>query len=196
MSPERTLWIAWLAWFVTWWMAAVWSDRSVHRPGVLREMRYRAFTIAGVLLLFPVSRLAVPARLTLWHARDTVAWTLFGVVLLGLAFTWWARLHLGRLWSSNVRRKTSHHVIDTGPYGLVRHPIYTGLTLATLATALMRGTVVAVAGFAFLTLGWYIKARLEEAFLREQIGAEPYDAYARRVPMLVPFVRRRRRAPR
>jgi protein-S-isoprenylcysteine O-methyltransferase Ste14 len=186
--PETALWILWAAWFVTWWIAALWSDRSVHRPGLLREMKYRAFTIAGVILLFPVSRLPVPARLTLWHARDAVAWTLFAVAGVGLAFSWWARLHLGRLWSSNVTRKSSHHVIDTGPYGLVRHPIYTGVTLAALATALMRGTVPALAGFGLLTLGWYIKARLEEAFLREQIGAEAYDAYARRVPMLVPFI--------
>src|SRR5438445_12979167 len=48
---------------------------------------------------------------------------------------WWARIHLGRLWSSNVTRKKNHHVVDSGPYGIVRHPIYTGVIVASIATA-------------------------------------------------------------
>jgi protein-S-isoprenylcysteine O-methyltransferase Ste14 len=54
---------------------------------------------------------------------------------------------------------------------------------------LVRGTVAAWLGVGFLTLGWYVKARLEEGFLREQPGAEEYASYARRTPMLVPFTR-------
>ena len=71
----------------------------------------------------------------------------------------------------------------------MRHPIYTGITLATIATAPMRGTIAAWFGVVVMTLGWYVKARLEERFLREQLGAEAYNAYAARVPMLVPFLR-------
>jgi protein-S-isoprenylcysteine O-methyltransferase Ste14 len=71
----------------------------------------------------------------------------------------------------------------------VRHPIYTGLTLAAIATAMMRGTLAAWLGVAVMTLGWYVKARLEEHFLRDQLGAEAYGDYARRVPMLIPFLK-------
>jgi len=63
--------------------------------------------------------------------------------------------------------------------------------LAVLATAALRGTASAVAGTAVLAAAVYIKARVEEQFLREQLGTQAYDAYARRVPMLVPFARRR-----
>src|SRR5262249_34671190 len=98
-------------------------------------------------------------------------------------------IHLGRLWSSNVGRKADHRIIDTGPYAIVRHPIYTGLIIASCATASLRGTAGAWIGVALLTIGWYVKARLEERFLREQLGVERYDAYARRVPMLIPFGR-------
>jgi len=77
-------------------------------------------------------------------------------------------------------------VIDTGPYGLVRHPIYSGITLASIATAALRGTASAWLGAAVMTLGWYVKARMEEGFLREELGEDAYDAYARRVPMLIP----------
>lgn len=69
-----------------------------------------------------------------------------------------------------------------------RPPIYTGLTLAAAGTAVMRGTAASWLGAAMMTLGWYVKGRLEERFLRQELGAEAYDAYARRVPMLVPFL--------
>jgi len=52
----------------------------------------------------------------------------------------------------------------------------------------VRGTAAAWFGFAILTLGWYIKARMEEAFLREQLGAGAYARYASRIPMLIPFL--------
>ena len=115
---------------------------------------------------------------------------LVAVAGLGSTFTWWARVHLGRLWSSNVGRKADYRIVETGPYGIVRHPIYTGITLASFATAGMRGTVAGWLGAAVMTLGWTVKANLEEAFLREQLGAEAYADYARRVPMLVPLGRR------
>jgi protein-S-isoprenylcysteine O-methyltransferase Ste14 len=107
----------------------------------------------------------------------------------GFLFCWWARLHLGRLWSSAVARTEDHRIVDTGPYALVRHPIYTGIYIALAATAAVRGTVPAALGAVAMAFGWYVKARIEERFLREELGAENYEAYARRVPMLVPFVR-------
>jgi protein-S-isoprenylcysteine O-methyltransferase Ste14 len=93
---------------------------------------------------------------------------------------------LGTLWSGRVTRKAGHHVIDTGPYGLVRHPIYTGLLLAVIATALLKPDGLSLAGVALLVLGFVVKARLEERFLSEELGPD-YAAYRHRVPMLVPF---------
>src|SRR5262249_43552890 len=120
---------------------------------------------------------------------NTLGWMLVAIALAGFLFTWWARIVLGKLWSGDVTRKEAHRIVDRGPYALVRHPIYTGIILASFATAAMRGTVSSFAGAARMTVSWYIKARLEESFLREQLGSEDYDAYARRVPMLVPFVK-------
>jgi protein-S-isoprenylcysteine O-methyltransferase Ste14 len=87
-----------------------------------------------------------------------------------------------------VTRKEHHHVVDSGPYAIVRHPIYTGLLLAIIATVLVRATIITLTGSALIAAGIYVKARVEEEFLRQQLG-ESYDAYARRVPMLVPFLR-------
>jgi protein-S-isoprenylcysteine O-methyltransferase Ste14 len=69
----------------------------------------------------------------------------------------------------------------------VRHPIYTGILTAALATTVVLGQLHAILGTALLIVGYWIKARLEERWLREELGPQDYDAYRRRVPMLVPF---------
>jgi protein-S-isoprenylcysteine O-methyltransferase Ste14 len=181
MSPERILFLAWAAWVLSWWGAALWSAETVKRaPG---QLSYRLITMAGIVLLFGFWRGRQPH---LWPADPGLQWTLVGLTVLGFFFCWWARLHLGRYWSGTITRKEGHQVVDTGPYALVRHPIYTGLILAGFATAFVRASLFALTGAAVLTLAWYAKARLEEKFLRGELGAEAYDAYAARVPMLIP----------
>jgi protein-S-isoprenylcysteine O-methyltransferase Ste14 len=188
MTPQVALNAVWLVWWVSWMLAAFWSDRAAKRPGIQNEIVYRVVIVVGVLFLFGFVHAPAAERATLlWHTSTAFGWMMVMLAIAGLGFTWWARIHLGRLWSSSVTRKADHHVVDTGPYGIVRHPIYTGVIVAGLATAGLRGTGVAFAGALVLVVGWYVKARLEERFLREQLGRDAYDAYADRVPMLIPF---------
>jgi protein-S-isoprenylcysteine O-methyltransferase Ste14 len=142
----------------------------------------------GVALLFMPTAWAGPLGATLWPEPDAVKWALVALVVSGFGFCWWARLHLGRLWSGFVTLKEGHRIIDTGPYGLVRHPIYSGVMFAALMTALLKATPASLAGFALLAVGFSMTAKIEEGFLRSQLGPEAYDAYARRVPMLVPRI--------
>jgi len=128
----------------------------------------------------------VRADTPLWRVAPAIGWLLAALVICGFLFMWWARTHLGQLWSSSVTRKEHHHVVDTGPYAIVRHPIYTGLLVAIVGTMLIRVTIITLIGSALIAAGIYVKARVEEAFLRQQLG-DSYAAYARRVPMLVPF---------
>src|SRR5579864_7896885 len=174
-----TLWLVWLA---TWWAAAFWSDRAVKGPGAVPQLTYNLMTVGGGVLLFGFND-----SYRIWALPLDWRWITPALAALGFLFAWWARIHLGRFWARNVSRKADHRLIDTGPYALVRHPIYTGIILATLATALLKGTVVAWAGVVVMTCGWYVKARLEERFLHGELGAA-YDAYRARVPMLVPFI--------
>ena len=192
VTPETTIRTMWLVWWVSWIVAAAWSDRAVKRPASRHQIVYRLLVGLGAVLLFGMYRHDLRAEMTLWRTPVALAWAMVPAVVAGLLFTWWARIHLGRLWSSSVTRKADHRVVDSGPYGIVRHPIYTGIILASAATAAMRGTAVAWLGVGVMTIGWVIKARLEEAFLREQLGAETYGEYARRVPMLVPYLGPRR----
>jgi protein-S-isoprenylcysteine O-methyltransferase Ste14 len=70
---------------------------------------------------------------------------------------------------------------------VVRHPIYTGLLFSLAATAAAKGVVWGLAGFLLVLWGLWLKARQEEQWLRDELGADLYDAYRRRVPMLIPF---------
>jgi protein-S-isoprenylcysteine O-methyltransferase Ste14 len=189
VTADLAMKTVWGVWWILWMAAAVWSDRAVKAPARRYHILYRLFPAAGVVLLFGFVR-STSGELTLWRAPGAVAWMMVGMAIAGFAFTWWARIHLGTLWSSGVSRKAKHHVVDTGPYRIVRHPIYTGIIVASVATAVQRGTAQAWLGMGLMTLGWYIKARLEENFLRDELGADAYAAYARRVPMLVPFIHR------
>ncbi len=110
--------------------------------------------------------------------------------VVGFLFAWWARIHLGALWSGSITRKADHRIVDTGPYGIVRHPIYTGLIAAALALAVVKATPVGIAGLALMTVGYWLKGKTEENFLRSELGPEDYDAYRKRVPMLIPLAPR------
>jgi protein-S-isoprenylcysteine O-methyltransferase Ste14 len=185
-SPEIAIYAVWGLWAVSWWGASFWTNKTVGSPSDRSQFLYRVVTIGGAILLF--WRFPLDPRWHLWRATPDFAWAMVGLAAAGFLFAWWARIHLGRLWSSSVTRKADHHVVDTGPYRFVRHPIYTGIIAASLGVCLLKGTVPALAGAAIMIVGWYVKARLEERFLRQELGAEAYDAYARRVAMLVPFV--------
>ncbi|RRI07004.1 isoprenylcysteine carboxylmethyltransferase family protein [Mesorhizobium tamadayense] len=185
MHPAPAIAAIWLIWIVSWAAAAFWADPVQKRAGFLAEFPYRAVLVVGTILLF-IPAHGYAGRLRLWIPSLAGAWICAALIAVGLAFTWWARLHLGRLWSGTVTAKAEHRVVDTGPYGLVRHPIYTGLLLAIFATMAAKGTVWGIASAALLTIGIVMKARLEERFLRGELGAA-YDDYMKRVPMLVPF---------
>jgi protein-S-isoprenylcysteine O-methyltransferase Ste14 len=150
-----------------------------------REIAYRIVLIAGGLIfLIPAHGYEGPLRL--WYLPYKTVWPTIGPIVVGIAFSWWARIWLGSLWSGPVTKKADHRVVDTGPYRVVRHPIYTGILLAIYATAALKGTMLAIAGAVLITLGLWMKARLEERFLREELGPD-YETYRRHVPMLLPL---------
>lgn len=133
----------------------------------------------AVIALRPGPELAVP---------DTLRWAGLAVVLLGIAFSMWAALTLGRHFDMEVELHAGHEVVRAGPYGLVRHPVYSGLALHLLGATLATGNLLLLAGTLLAALpALYARASIEERLLREHLGAA-YDDYARQVGMLVPFI--------
>lgn len=187
ITPAYAIGIAWLLWFFSWMAAAIWSRRTVERPSYGQELPNRLVTVIGGVLLFRSLSTTHLLIAVSWHVSDAIGWVLFGCVLAGIAFAWWARLHLGTLWSGTITRKADHRVVDTGPYAIVRHPIYTGLLFSLYATAAQRGSVDPIVGAVLLTIGLWMKASLEESFLSRDLT--DYESYRARVPMLVPGLR-------
>jgi protein-S-isoprenylcysteine O-methyltransferase Ste14 len=188
MTPESTITMLWVAWLASWVVAALWSNRAEKRGGIGADVAFRIlFWVSATLLLAPIPGRHFYAQVQFWHLDAAMKWILVALTASGFLFVWWARVHLGRLWSDWLTKKAGHHVVDTGPYRLVRHPIYFGLIFAAFATAIEKGTSFALSGAAVLTAAFYAKARREERFLRVELGEGAYDAYARKTGMLVPF---------
>jgi protein-S-isoprenylcysteine O-methyltransferase Ste14 len=175
---------------VTWFAASLWAGPTIKRAGLLPEFLYWIILIVGFVLLLGLYINHYDMVYRFWRTLSgALCWTMAVLVVAGLAISWWARVHLGPLWSGTITRKNNHRVVDTGPYALVRHPIYAGLMLSVCATAVVQGTPTSFVGALLMVLAYYTKARQEERFLREELGPDAYDAYEERVPMLVPFLK-------
>ena len=103
----------------------------------------------------------------------------------GLFLAIWARRHLGRNWSGEITIKVEHELIRSGPYRLLRHPIYTGLLTMYAGTALVTGEWLGIVGLALALFAYWRKIRLEEANLNVAFG-EGYEAYRRETWALLP----------
>jgi protein-S-isoprenylcysteine O-methyltransferase Ste14 len=109
------------------------------------------------------------------------------ITLSGLGFAVWARVHLGTNWSSQPAIKVDHTLIMTGPYRIVRHPIYTGLLVGFAGTAFVIGEIWAVLAIFILLAVFYVKIWMEEKFLLEEFG-EAFIHYKNEVKALIPFI--------
>ncbi len=187
MAPSVAIMIVWLVWLVTWIMAAGWSARTASHHDLGAESPSRVLTLAAIVMILMSYWPVVNGML--WTTPDWIGWLMFALAGIGLIFTWVARLHLGPLWSSTSAPTKDHRIVDTGPYGMVRHPVYAGLLLAAIATAVESGRLEAIAGALVLVAAISLRAKLEERFLRRDLGDAAYASYRARVPMLIPFAK-------
>ena len=179
-AVELVFAVGW-AGFWLYWLAAAFSTKRGRVPWS-RELRIRAVIVIVVILL---------VRLGAFRGHGTSAdpWRSgIGLVLfaLGLAFAVWARIHIGRNWGTPMTEKDDPELVTSGPYHLVRHPIYSGILLAGIGTAVALSwlwlTAVFLAGVYFL-----YSATVEERYMAEKFP-DTYPVYKRSTKMLVPFL--------
>jgi protein-S-isoprenylcysteine O-methyltransferase Ste14 len=108
-------------------------------------------------------------------------------LLAGMLFAGWARLFLGGNWSSDVALKQDHTLVRSGPYRIVRHPIYTGLLVALLGTAIALGELRCFLGVLLSAIAWKIKSISEETLMVQEFG-DQYARYREQVKGLVPYL--------
>ncbi len=177
----------WIAWFLYWLLMARNVKRTVRRENVLWRILYVGLLVLGAsMFTFDSSQPSILDRPLYAQSRFTF-WLGIALMLAGFAFTAWARVTLGRNWSGTVTLKENHELIENGPYAWVRHPIYTGLLIMFVGTAIpiaeLRGAVAVL----LVLLSFLIKLRIEERWMTELFRAK-YDSYCKRVAMLIPWI--------
>ena len=183
--------LLWAIWIVVWTAAAFFVKRTQRREPLGATLLERVPVVVGFfMLLLPhwKPRRIPPALLQRFMAEGPgLALVALALVLAGLLVAYWARLHLGRNWSGEVMVKVGHTLITSGPYRWVRHPIYAGMTLALIGTALASGALYGVIGFGLILFGFLVRVRQEEALMRATFPGE-YIEYSRHTARLIPGV--------
>ena len=179
----------WALWVITWLVFSLNVKATIRRQDTLPRMLNTGLMICAAAPLFaprfPVAglteRFLPESQWPFWAALGAV------LTLGGLLFMVWARIYLGRNWSGVAALKANHELVTSGPYGWVRHPIYSGLALAFIGTALALGQWRGVLAVVLMLIAIWHRVAVEERLMRQQFGAA-YDAYARRVRALVPCI--------
>ena len=179
--------VVWIAFLVYWRIKAVGTKTTQRREpdasGILRPL---AFLV--VIVLLSTTRIPLPwLYRQLWPSGMWAFWIGAAVTVVGLLFAVWARQHLASNWSSAVTIKEGHELITTGPYALVRHPIYTGILTGFLGTAIALSQVRGVIGFVLIFLVLWAKLSMEEEWMHSQFG-ETYATYVHQTAALVPYI--------
>lgn len=179
--------VVWIVFLLYWQIKASDAKATTRLESpVSRVIRSIVFLAAIVLLSAP----NLPAPFLYQPILKQGYLTFFAgaaVTVAGLLFAVWAREHLGMNWSRSVTIKQGHELITSGPYAVVRHPIYTGILTGFLGSAMAEGQVRSLIAFLLVSGVLWVKLRLEERWMREQFGPT-YEAYSRRVAALVPYV--------
>ncbi len=172
--------IGWAAFWIYWLVAAFSMKRE--RVPWSHELRIRAVILVAAIVLVRFGAFRS-------HGFNTDPWRVgVGLVLfaLGLGFAVWARLHIGRNWGTPMSQKDEPELVTSGPYHLVRHPIYTGVLVAGIGTAVALSwlwlLVVALTAVYFI-----YSATVEERNLTAQFP-DTYPLYRRSTKMLLPVI--------
>ena len=168
-------------------LAALFVKKTVKRQSRLARAVHVGMLLSSFFLVY--CPFLSTGFLNFQVISESNLWGFFGVALcaVGSAFCLWARLTLGRNWSGTVTLKKDHELVQRGPYGLVRHPMYTGILFALLGAAVtveqLKGFMgVALLGFAFLR-----KMSLEDAYMIQHFDLQ-YSNYSKKIKRLIPFV--------
>ena len=179
-----TLWLLWLA---VWIVAGLRTKRVVRAESLVSRLMHLVPLGLGIALLsFP--RFGGPwLAMRLYLQSAWTFWCGAALVGLGLGFAVWARVHLAGNWSGTVTLKQDHSLTRSGPYRLARHPIYTGILLAVLGSAISEAEWRGYVALGLIALSFLHKIVVEERFLTAQFG-DAYARYRAEVPALIPWL--------
>lgn len=184
-SPDGIIHEAWFAFGIYWLIASI-TKKAARKtqPAGERLAHVLYMTFAFILLWREDPRFGLLNRAILPDRRP-IAQLGAAITVAGVAFAIWARWHIGRNWSAEVTIKKDHTLIRTGPYAHIRHPIYTGILLAALGTALAVEQYRGLVSLILLAIGFALKAKREEKFLSQEFGPA-FDDHKRHTGFFLP----------
>lgn len=181
--------ILWAALLVGWSIGTMISVRSLQRQRSESRFPHIAIQVMGLWMLFGSSRLMHGTFMAddLLPGQADVA--LFGLsfTVVGMWFGLWARVMLHRMWGETGAVGHQHALLCTGPYRLMRHPVYAGVIVAAVGTAIIFRRVECFLGVLLIAAGFWFKLRIEEQLMLQQFGEE-YARYRSTVRALIPFL--------
>ncbi len=187
INPDAAVKWIWIVFGSFWLLAAFTQKRSVRRQSIDSRLLQMSVVLLALAPFYIAGRRFGILREHFLPKTADIQYIGLLLMLIGLGFAVWARFTLGRNWSGMVTVKENHVLITHGPYAWVRHPIYTGILLALLGTAIVGGIFASLVAVAVATLALWLKLRTEEKFMTETFG-EQYTAYRQRVKALIPHV--------
>jgi protein-S-isoprenylcysteine O-methyltransferase Ste14 len=180
--------IPWVV-FITYWTVGAFKTRATRETEPFASrFAVLAIEVVGYLLIFRTSTgIGFLANRVL---PRNLPGPVVGVLLTwsGIALAIWARYHLAEYWSARITIKEGHELIRTGPYTRLRHPIYSGLILATIGSALVIDRWRCVLGLCLVVAGYCFKAKKEESMLSQQFG-EAFREHQKHTGFLLPRFR-------
>jgi len=191
-EPRHVIRALWLAFILCWLALAQFSKKTSRRApwGGMWGVRLAVIVVVLVALRFQrhalAGQVAAISHSLSMHPGIPEQWAGVGVCLAGIGFAIWARVHLGRNWGMPMSLRQDHELVTSGPYALVRHPIYTGIMLAMIGSALSESLLWLIGGVLIFAY-FIVSARTEEKMMLAQFP-DTYPAYRRRTKMLIPFV--------
>jgi protein-S-isoprenylcysteine O-methyltransferase Ste14 len=175
----------WSAWLVIWLLWAIGTKKTRTRGDLRSSLPYVLVNVVAFYAMFSHEVAYSWTRLRILPPNPWIENLGIAITAAGLLFAIWARAYLGRNWSGTVTIKVGHQLVRSGPYRLVRHPIYSGLILAMLGTAINRGQLRGLVAVVLLWIGFVMKSRIEERFMTATFGPE-YEEYSRTTGAIVP----------
>jgi protein-S-isoprenylcysteine O-methyltransferase Ste14 len=176
--------VAWIV-FIAYWIVSAQKLKSIKQREPRGERLIQlVFMVAAYFLMFN-DQFSGGLATRFVSASPTIGEIGVALTVAGIAFAIWARWHLGENWSATVTLKQDHELISSGPYRYIRHPIYTGMLLAFVGTALALGEYRALISVCIVLFAFYIKAKKEELFLTQEFG-EKFREHSRRTGMFLP----------
>jgi protein-S-isoprenylcysteine O-methyltransferase Ste14 len=178
----------WLVFIVYWVISAIGAKRSLGTTAWWKQSLLRLGIVVLTVVAFHFVGTERALRIAQSYQTRSVILGAIGsvLVLLGVGLAVFARFYLGRNWGMPMSRKEDPELVTSGPYAFVRHPIYSGIILAMLGSAIGESIYWTLPLVLFAAYFIY-SARREEELMRQQFPGQ-YPAYMRRTKMIVPFV--------